>query len=134
MRVRVNVRISKIMCTPIKVGVRTYATYVRPCKEVKLTRETYTVVVRCDCYAILLVFLLNIKILGSFQVWQFAYVAYVRTLELQVRTRNWFVAYMLMYAVFLFIQNVRLPSLTRVKHSEATMISLQLKIDFIRLF
>ena len=51
MSVRVNVRISKIMCTPIKVGVRTYATYVRPCKEVKLTRETYTVVLRCDCYA-----------------------------------------------------------------------------------
>ena len=27
MGVRVNVRMQKIMCTPIKVGVRTYATY-----------------------------------------------------------------------------------------------------------
>ena len=27
MSVRVKVRMSKIMCTPIKVGVRTYATY-----------------------------------------------------------------------------------------------------------
>ena len=29
MSVRVSVRMSKIMCTPIKVGIRTYATYVK---------------------------------------------------------------------------------------------------------
>ena len=33
MSVRVNVRISKIMRTPIKVGVRTYVTYLRDVRQ-----------------------------------------------------------------------------------------------------
>ena len=40
MSVRVNVRTPKIMCTPIEVGVRTYATYAN-CRTLDSFLETY---------------------------------------------------------------------------------------------
>ena len=39
----------------------------------------------------------------NFMVWQFTYVAYVRTLKLQVRTYDWSLAYVVTYTLFLFI-------------------------------
>ena len=38
MSVRANVRMSKIMCTPIKVGIRTYAMYAN-CRTLKLSKK-----------------------------------------------------------------------------------------------
>ena len=49
MSVRVNVRTSKIMCTPVKVGVRTYATYAN-CRTLSLTSYVHWILANQENY------------------------------------------------------------------------------------
>ena len=52
----------------------------------------------------------------AIRVWQFTYVVYVNMLGLQFCWCGWFLAYVVIYALF-FIQTIIFPSLTWVKHS-----------------
>ena len=81
----------------------------------KLRNSKFVQIDLCSAYVRIKVYSMLIR------VRQFAYVAYVRTLELQVRTCDCFLTFVVTYA-FSF-STVTLPSLTWAKHSKATLAS-----------
>ena len=62
---------------------------------------------------------------------QFKYIAYIHKLQLHKHMCDWFLAYVVTYALFLFIRLKDFSffsSLTCVEHSKATLLYLKLKL------